>query len=69
LALISKRRGADRVTTNLDDYDHVRAGFTWAAARAARSGRRWVSRTGSYSTGGRRGASAQEGTVGSVERH
>jgi pyruvate/2-oxoglutarate/acetoin dehydrogenase E1 component len=28
---IAKRRGAYRVATNLDDYDRVRAGFTWAA--------------------------------------
>jgi len=28
---IAKRRRADRVATNLDDYDRVRAGFTWAA--------------------------------------
>jgi acetyl-CoA synthetase len=37
-APIAKRRGADRVAPNLDDYDRVRAGFTWAAARAELTG-------------------------------
>ncbi len=37
-APIVKRRGADRVAPNLDDYDRVRATFTWAAARAELDG-------------------------------
>ena len=34
---IARRRGADRVAANLDDYDRVRAGFTWAAGALSAS--------------------------------
>ena len=37
-APIVKRRGVDAVAPNLDDYDRVRAVFTWATARAALDG-------------------------------
>jgi acetyl-CoA synthetase len=35
---IVKRRGADAVAPNLDDYDRVRATFTWQGARALLDG-------------------------------
>jgi acetyl-CoA synthetase len=37
-ASIVKRRGVDAVAPNLDDYDRLRAAFTWAAARAVLDG-------------------------------
>jgi acetyl-CoA synthetase len=37
-APIVKRRGGDAPAPNLDDYDRVRAAFTWAGARAALDG-------------------------------
>ena len=37
-APIVKRRGADVPAPNLDDYDRVRAAFTWEGARAALDG-------------------------------